>query len=185
MKFIIIIILSLISFNSFAKCLSKAPISAVRTYIESTVPVAGVDCSERPDEECICFDGIESWKVVDLEDEMVNGEAKYSAKINVTDCETPEACDQIGLTLCEAPYEYKHAKNIILPGYEAYCTKITGYEKVKSGRKILKENAAKKVAHLAMIEAKRLEREKEQAKEAKIQAKIREMAEKELAREAK
>lgn len=183
----LLIILSLISFNSFAKCLSKAPISAIQQYISSTEPVAGVDCSERPGEECICFDGLPSWQTLDLVDEEVP-EERWSGKFNRQLCYTVDQCEELRSTHCDAGKEFFYAvapDEVGQDSLEAYCAFKLSPEMVKTGRKILKENPVKKAAHEAKLKAEKDAKDAQAVQEAKIQAKIRELAIKELEKEGK
>lgn len=176
------IILFLISFNSYA-CLSKAPKSIVEKMIAGET-VAGKDCKEAPEEECVCFDGVDV-SASKFTDEFMNGNPIYSAKQNVTACvmelkeveegqESEEVlCEDLRASLCEAPYEFYYAENLILSGYEAYCTKLLGFEQVKTGKKILVVDGAKKAAHEKKKQDDKLKREEAKAKKQTAKGEIK------------
>lgn len=168
------LIIFLISFNSHAYFMTKEDFLSCQQGGNSHVfhvhkKTCKGECVEIPDANCPIFD---------LEDELVNGDPVYSAKENVTECETEEACEQLRSSLCSdlSEYQFFYAENLVLSGFEAYCTKITGYEKVRSERKILKENAQKKAAHLAKIEQAKIELEAKKIEEQEIQEELRKMA---------
>lgn len=148
MKFLLFFLL-LIPSISFA-CLTRIPESIVLAMTMGQ-SVVGKDCSELPGEDCLCADGFDL-AGSDLVDEYVNGDAIWSAKEKVIDCESSESCELLRDTHCsdlETGYQFFYAENLILPGYEAYCTKITGYEQVATGKKIIRNNPTK----LAQIQA--------------------------------
>lgn len=62
----ILFTLLLLSSASFAKCVNKAPISAIKEYVKG-VPVPGVSCDERPTDRCVCFDGLPHWDELSLD----------------------------------------------------------------------------------------------------------------------
>ncbi len=92
----------------------------------------------------------------DAIDEIVNGNPIYGIKENTTLCTDEVACEELRSSLCQSIPEsfFFYAMNAN-NGYEAYCTKITGYEQVNTGKKVLKNNPVKLAAHLAAIEAKK------------------------------
>jgi hypothetical protein len=166
----LLIILSLISFNSYA-CLNKLPLSEVQKAINLEAGAGAKSCADLPEEDCLCYDGID-WHTAEIKDEIINGKPIYSAKFNVTTCETEEDCETLRATLC-TDAEFFYAENIILPGFEAYCTKITGYEQIFTGKKVLKVNTQKQAAHLAKLEAEQSALKLEADKKATVRAKLK------------
>lgn len=142
-------------------------------------------CESDKGGDCVPFPG-GYCQQYDVVDEIVNGKPIYAPKENVVDCESIEACELLRENHCSSliDYQFFYAENLILPGYEAYCTKVTGYEQVNTGKKVLKVNAQKLSAHKAKLDADKAKRDQDKIKEAKIQAKLRQMAEAELAKEA-
>lgn len=145
MKLLFLTLLTAFSFNSFSECLNKLPQSEVTKALNLEPNAGSISCAQRPNEECICYDGID-WTTANLQDEYVNGTPNYSDKINETECASIESCELLRPTLCEAPYEFFYAENLIFSGYEAYCSRIVSYEQVATGRKILVEDPVKKAA---------------------------------------
>lgn len=92
MKTIITLFTLIFSLKSFA-CLNKAPLSAIQQYIaQDNVP--GVTCEERPEDECLCFDGIENWKSVNLVQTEVDDISKpILVEREVEPCSGKEECE--------------------------------------------------------------------------------------------
>lgn len=173
-----LIILLLISFNAHAYFISESDFESCKIGGPHVFHVQAKNCKgkciEIPNANCPVFD---------LVDEEVP-EERWSGKFSRTPCKTVLECEELGKTLCDSGKEFFYAETDGgLEKFEAYCAFRLADEMVKTGRKVLKVNEIKKAEHLAVIEARRLERVVEQEKEAKIQAKIREIAEKELAKE--
>jgi hypothetical protein len=107
-------------------------------------------------EEATCYD-IENidLEIAEIQDEMKDV-PNYSSKDHVTSCETEMACEELRGSLCHADEGeiFFYAENLILPGFEAYCVKITGYDKVPTGKKILVNSQAKLLAKQQAAAAK-------------------------------
>ena len=149
----LILISALFSINSFA-CQNMAPLSAIETYL-GEIPVPGVLCQERPEDQCLCFDHIEGWDVAEVVDEKIQ-KPTYGSKENVTDCETEVSCEVLRPSLCSSIFGsyFFYAENLILPGYHAYCAKITGHEDVPTGKKILINSLTKIANKISKAQAK-------------------------------
>lgn len=111
-------------------------------------------CEEAENHPCYDIDKCNP-NECELKDEYRNGTPIYSAKENITFCETEETCKELESSLCLEPYKFYYAEKIDVNAFEAYCTKIVGYEQVKTGKKILVESPVKKAAYLAKQEAKK------------------------------
>lgn len=145
MKLLIIIFL-LIPFRCFSSisesCLNKLPESEIIQFINE-VPGSGpgnVSCDDKPNEECICFDG-HNLKITKMESVSGYdaGPPIYSKKENEKDCEDRQACELLRDSLCVGldGYEFFYAENTSSPGFNAYCAKVTGYETIPVVRKVL------------------------------------------------
>lgn len=159
--------LLLISLNVYA---NKVPLSEAIRYIEANgTPVAGLyECKDKPDEQCLDFSHIESWETAELADEWVNDLDKpIRNKTQVEKCkkpkdETPQCQEELLALVCEEEGAEKFASEDL---EEVYCSKITGYEQIKSGNKILVNNEEK-------VKAKKEKEKKEkEAREADALAK--------------
>ena len=109
---------------------------------------------------CASFDFGESCLDFDLADEMIDGNAQFSAKTNIVACgavdddpETPfinekyqDCLSKFPEITCDDPEATKFVNAEMT---EAYCSKFLGYEQVPSGKKILVLNQSKKDARLA------------------------------------
>lgn len=123
-------------------------------------------CEGDTGSECVPFSGgyCESKEVID---EEVNDKPIYGERENILACATEQDCELLRPTHCaEIPESFFFYAMKANDGYEAYCTKIVGWTKVKTGKKLLVENPQKLAAHL-----QRLKDEKD-AKEAAEQSKL-------------
>lgn len=78
MKILFLIIF--ISLPVFA-CKSKAPESIIRAMVNGQ-QVAGKDCSELPEEACVCFDGIELKDHDYIDGELIpNSDKKFAREV--------------------------------------------------------------------------------------------------------
>lgn len=180
MKYLILILLLVIS-NTALPCNNWISASELEKALNLT-PNAKAGCLEG--EECYCYDTAD-FRFSDLQDEIVNGDPIYSSKERELDCADKEVCESLRPHLCAdlQGYEFFYAENLILPGYEAYCTKLLGYEQVKTGKKVLKDNPEKKALYMAQLEAEKIKEQEEKLREEKIQKKLRDMAIKEIEKE--
>ena len=147
------------AFESYA-CLNPIDVTNAQAIIESGLGPE-ISCKSS---DCTCADGID-WNLAELQDEIVNGKPFYGPKENVVECATMEACDELQFNHCrEFPdHEFFYAENLILSGFEAYCTKIIGYTKVKTGKKILVNSHVKKAAHGAKLAKEKKDKDDEKA----------------------
>lgn len=185
MKFLILLF---ISTSVFADCLNKLPESEIVKYINATDAIvgSGITCADRPQEKCICFDGVDEWGGLVIENEMINDldRPKFD-KIDVQSCNTievlnpdntvsldPNHCSiKREVLVCSKP---DYDKEINLQNLEVYCIKQIGFFKKPSGEKILSED---KVKMKAIRDAKKAEKDADKAlkdakKAAKIQSKL-------------
>lgn len=133
-------------------------------------PVSGhyLKCEDYPKEECVCMDGIDFF-VASMKEEEID-KPVYSKKDHVTSCESEKACEELRGSLCH-PDEgefFFYAENVIFPGFEAYCVKISEYEKIKTGKHILFNDPMKLAAK--KLEAISAEAKRVQVRDRKIQA---------------
>lgn len=105
--------------------------------------------------ECVPFDGgyCESKEVID---EEVNDKPIYGERENILACATEQDCEALRFSHCaEIPESFFFYAIKANDGYEASCTKIVDWTKIKTGKKLLVENPQKLAAHLASIQAKK------------------------------
>jgi hypothetical protein len=152
MKYLVLLLLSLIPLNSFA---NRVPLSEAQRYIDAAPNgVAGLyTCEDKKDEQCLEFSHIEKWEYAEFIDNYENGKPIYSPRKNETACEAKESCELLRTNLCKEDELFFYAENLILSGYEAYCAKLEGYEQVLNGKKLV-NSPTKKAAYEAAIKAK-------------------------------
>lgn len=150
MKKTILIILSLLSFNVFA-CKNKIPLSDAIKAIAMDGSATGVSCKDRPEEQCLCFEGV-AWEYYDLVDNMVAdkenpiySKSETESCVNIADCDAKHAAK-----VC-SDSEETPIKNY--DQLEVYCSKLTGYPQIAQGKKF-QLNQAKKDAYEANKAAK-------------------------------
>ncbi|MDQ3159096.1 MAG: hypothetical protein M3P98_03125 [bacterium] len=147
-----LILLTLLSFNSHASFIA---ISDLQTCEKADLFSHKEICEGDKQSTCVPFLG-GFCQQYDAIDEIVNGNPIYGIKENATLCTDEVACEELRSSLCrEIPESFFFYAMNANNGFEAYCTKITGYEQVNTGKKVLKNNPVKLAAHLAAIEAKK------------------------------
>jgi hypothetical protein len=118
-----------------------------------TVYIQKETCEAQEAQTCHYYPATEAVTChsLDLVDEQVDDHSKpqWSAKQNEVSCEDEAACEALRADHCSSleGYEFFYAENLILPGYEAYCSKFLGYEKKLTGLKVLQKNDAKLAAY--------------------------------------
>lgn len=159
MKFIILL---LITFPVFA-CQISIPISEAQRYIDAmpngVAPL--YSCKDKPEEDCMCADLIE-WEAAEIVNEIIDGDPIWSEKKKIQECSSVEACEDLRFDHCESlkdGYQFFYSENIIIPGFDAYCSKITGYKKVENGKKTLANSKSKKLQREAIALTERVARE--------------------------
>jgi len=137
MKYLIILIISFISLNSFA-CKNSVPESESARYINANgVGVAGLyECKDKPLEKCHCFDNLGAWETLELVDEYV---VDYISKVDEVACESELDCDEKFAAL-DCAEKIKNYESL-----SVYCAVPV----MKIDGKKLVENKAKKAAHEA------------------------------------
>lgn len=182
MKYLIIFILSI---QSVMACQLSIPESYVPTFLNPPVQGHYQKCEDKPEDKCICVEKADPW-TSELQDELTNGEPIYSDKANILACESEEACELLRMGHCKELPDYSFFYSFTTnDGFEAYCTKLLGYEQVKTGNKILVENAQKKAAYLANIEAKKQAEEDKKLQKTELMGKLKAVKKSDLTSNAK
>lgn len=128
------------------------------------------DC-ERDGKECFNADleKLDEQRVVYDDVNDIN-KPRYAAAKNITPCETWQSCNEVLKTLCQSDelslFRYLEESKT----YEAYCTKVVGYDKKKQPR--LAEDNQKKQAK----QIKAQEREAKRAARASGEARMAQLA---------
>jgi hypothetical protein len=114
---------------------------------------------DKLDEQSVVFDDVDD-----------TTKPRYSTATDITPCDTWQACAKITETLCKqnelALFRYLEETK----SYEAYCTKVVGYDQKKKPR--ITENSEKKQAK----QIKRAEREAKRQARATDQARMVELS---------
>ena len=158
-------LLLLISFYSYANTL---PMSEVIKAIALEPGVGNISCSDKPDEECLSYKGID-WETAIIVEEIVDGAPIYNIK-SETACKDEEDCRlQLSTFVCEEGFTAAYRLDTL----QVYCYKLTGYEQVNTGKKVLKNDPDKLAAKAAKEAAKaaRIEAIRQKKSEAKNQIK--------------
>jgi hypothetical protein len=157
-KYVILIFsLLIIAFHQVQACSNSIPMSEVVKAVALEPDAGSKTCADLPQEQCVCYDGID-WNSADLVDNEV---VDFIRKEQVDSCASPEEC-QLKL---EALVCVKGKP--IMTESEVYCAvemmkkdgKKLVESPVKKAAKELKENDEKEALKLK-LEARKLARER-------------------------
>ncbi len=131
MKYLSLILL-LFSSSSWA-CINQLPESEIIKAVALTPGAGTVSCAQKPDEACVCFDGIPGWEVMayGLVTEDDPSRPIFEAASNVQACGSAEACAALIATQGFCPETHTPFYRELPPAFEAYCTRLLGYEQIQ------------------------------------------------------
>jgi hypothetical protein len=135
MKYVLLILaILIIAFNHAQACKNSAPESVVRAMTKEQ-EIEGKECKDLPDEQCICFDGIDV-NSAELVDNMV---LDFIRKENAVSCTDEADC------LAKEAEQVCTLGKVIRTESEVYCA----VEVMKADGKKLVESESKKAAREA------------------------------------
>jgi hypothetical protein len=156
----ILTLLLFVTTSAYANYISMSDLSDCSQDKPFTVYIQKETCEANEAQSCHYYPATEAVTChsLDLVDEEVDDHSKpkWSSKENVVDCLDEASCEALRANHCSSleGYEFFYAENLILPGYEAYCSKFLGYEKKLTGQKVLVKNDAKLASYNAQKAAK-------------------------------
>jgi hypothetical protein len=181
MKYLITL---LISFNVFAGAFAPIEKSG---FDERTYPKfheTELECVNSEGEPCYDIAACPLYKC-NLIDEEVNDKPIYSDKINPVACATEEECETFRLNLCDTSKNELFFYAIKDAAFEAYCVTITGWTRIKTGKKLLVEDSVKLATHQATIQAKKDQEDNKKEAKRLLKEKLKALKKSDLTSNAK
>lgn len=131
MKYILLTFFTIFATSSFAVCKNKLPLSEAQKAINLEAGAGKFKCKDKPDEQCICYDGI-NWHGAELVDRYVDDyDNPIKEKQEIEECDGEADCqEKLALKTCEEAYYNKEFT-------EVWCSVITGYEQKIEGKNLV------------------------------------------------